>query len=141
MRNEIRNIRDVWLEGYRRLLKQAQAEGRIVPNADPHERRRHPRFLVQTADVSTPREHPLAVCDLSWCGVAFDSDQEYFPQRPLTLELAGVFSTEAEVLACDRRPEAGANPHRYRVRCRFRDEAHGLQFLTLALELHEIERD
>jgi hypothetical protein len=142
VRSEINNIRDVWYEGYQRLLEEAQARAsvQILPATD--ERRRHPRFRVRSRDVGTPREPVVAVQDMSISGVCFEGQADYYPARQLILSLANVFSTESDVVACERLPRVAPEaPVRFRVRCRFRDEEHGLQFLTLTLELERVERE
>jgi hypothetical protein len=140
VRDEIRNLHELWFEGYQRLLREARARAAVSDLIGPDERRGHPRFRIGSQDVTTNHERPLALRDMSITGLAFESARGYFTDRQVTLSLANVFSAETEVLACDPlAPEAHGGP-RYRVRCRFRDEEHGLQFLTLALELERIER-
>jgi len=144
VRDEIRNIRDVWFEGYQRLLEEARAGGRVRVLASADERRQHPRFAVGSQDIATARETSVQVEDMSVSGVAFRSPFAYFSERPLTLSLASVFSTQTDVLACeplDADPDDPDRAPRYRVRCRFRDAEHGLQFLTLTLELEHIEKE
>jgi PilZ domain len=140
VRDEIRNIRDVWQAGYQRLLDEARGGGRVQVLPSNDERRRCPRFPVRSEDIASPQEAPLAVEDMSITGVAFRSRERYAPQRPLTLSLANVFSTVTDVVACEPLGDPLDGAPRYRVRCRFHDEEHGLQFLTLTLELEHIER-
>ena len=141
MRAEIKNLRDVWWEGYQRLLVKAEAAGAVGSRSTTHERRQHPRFPIRSEDVSTSAEGVLTVRDMSLSGLAFETGVHYEADRRLLVALAGVFSTETDILACDRLPEdSPEGSPRYRVRCRFRDEEHGLQFLTLALELENLEQ-
>ena len=140
MRKEIRNIRDVGYVGYERLLGEARARRTIRMLDAGDERRRHPRFPVHTDVIASPAEGVLAVADMSITGLAFRSDRLYIPEHPLTLSLANVFSAVVDIVACDRISDPALTPPRYRVRCRFCDEEHGLQFLTLTLEVERIER-
>lgn len=140
VRDEIHNIRDVWQEGYERLLKDARKSGTVHQRDAVHERRVHPRFPVASRDVSAAEERGVRLQDMSISGLAFESANAHYPARSLTVSLANVFSTETEVLACEALPSRNPDgPVRYRVRCRFLDEEHGLQFLTLTLELERVE--
>lgn len=139
MRDEIHRIQDVWQAGYERLVEEARAKGLLARREDEPERRRDPRFPVGSGDVSAHGVGPVEVEDMSVSGLAFRSPRSYLAHRALTVSLANVFSTETEVLACDRLPGSEEAAPRYRVRCRFKDGEHGLQFLTLTLELERIE--
>lgn len=141
MRDEIKNIRDVWNEGYERLLHEARTSGAVDMLASDDERRRHPRFRVVTHDVVAMERGAVQVEDMSLSGLAFRCGSDLQSGEELTVSLANVFSTETEVLACERLPKDGpGGAPRFRVRCRFKDEEHGLQFLTLTLELERVER-
>jgi PilZ domain len=140
VRDEIRNIRDVWQAGYQRLLEEARGGGRVRVLASDDERRAHPRFPVRSEDIASPSEGRLAVEDMSVTGLSFHSREPYGAEQPLTVSLANVFSTETDVVACERLETPPDAAPRYRVRCRFRDEEHGLQFLTLTLELERLEQ-
>jgi PilZ domain len=139
MRDDVPDLRAVWLAGYRRELEQARARGCVYELAPVAERRGQPRIRIHSRDVAAPGAGPLEVKDMSVTGLAFRSGRAYAPQRPLTLSLAHVFSAETDVLACERQDDR-RDPPRYRVRCRFRDEAQGLQFLALTLELERLEQ-
>ena len=139
VRDAIHSIRDVWQAGYERLLADARAKGLLAGRKGGAERRRDPRFPVASGDVSAAGAGAVELEDMSISGLAFRSARSYLAHRTLTLSLASVFSTETEVLACERLPDGGDSPPRYRVRCRFKDGEHGLQFLTLTLELERVE--
>lgn len=140
MRDAILNIRDVWQEGYQRLLDEARERGDVQMRGGLQERREHPRFPVRSGDVTSPEQGPVAVEDMSITGISFFTPVDPATRRELTLSLANVFSTDLDVLACERLPDEADGTPRYRVRCRFRNPDHGLQFLTLTLELDRIER-
>lgn len=139
MREDILNIRDVWQEGYQRLLEEARASGQVQVLDPSQERRGYPRFTVHSSDVATRDGEPVDVRDMSVSGLSFVTANDHVSQRYRTLSLANAFSTEIDIVACDRLQDNGEGAPRYRVRCRFRNLDHGLQFLTLALELNRIE--
>jgi hypothetical protein len=135
------SIREVWWQGYLRLLGEAVAGGSVSLRPPHQERRQYPRFPLHSQDIATPGTTPVDVYDISVSGVAFRGDRTYFRNRPLTLSLARVFSTETDVLGCELATDIHSREIPvYRVRCRFRDDEQGLQFLMLALELDRIER-
>jgi hypothetical protein len=135
------SIREVWWQGYLRLLGEAVAGGSVALRPPHQERREYPRFQLRSQDIATPGTTPVEVHDISVSGLAFRGDRTYFRSRPLTFSLARVFSAETDVLGCELVANAYSREiPTYRVRCRFRDDEQGLQFLMLALELDRIER-
>lgn len=141
MRAAILTIRDVWQAGYQRLISEALADGRVQIRPDDKERRSEPRFCLEGRNVLAPDLGPVTDVDVSATGVALTSGVPAPVGSRLTVSLANAFCTETTVVDCQpasaaRDPESG-----YLVRGRFIDEAHGLQFVTLALELERVERD
>jgi hypothetical protein len=140
-RNELKNVQDVWLDGYRRLLAEAQADGHVHMLAAESEHRRHPRFELSTADVTSQDEIELVIENMSRSGLTFLDSNARAQNSTLSLSLAKVLSAEVRIVACEAVPEATEGLSRYRVRCCFVDEGQGLLFVTLALELLRIERE
>lgn len=146
MREEILTIRDVWLAGYRQRLAEERAAGRLEMLPEGDERRRFPRVRVTGGNVAAEELGPVEVLNLSASGLAMASPVPFAVDQPLTVSLANVFSTETRVVRCEPlaapagdKP-AGA-PQLYVVRGQFADADHGLQFVTLALELDRLERE
>jgi PilZ domain len=140
MRNAMLNVRDVWSQGYRRLLDQAQLHGALPARGAGAERRADPRFPIASPLVTVPGEGGATIQDMSVSGVAFRAERRSEAGRRLSCSLAKVFSAEAEVVGCE--PLGGSDAGSrggYRVRCRFRNPQHGLQFLMLALELGPLQ--
>ncbi len=131
------NLRDVWYSGYLRFLAEAQERATIVVLSPSHEQRKHPRFPIDEGQFTSATGRPIAVWDMSISGLCFYATESMTPGTVLEICLATVFCTAAEIVACEQLDDPNTP---YKVRCRFTDEEQGLQFLTLALELLQLER-
>jgi hypothetical protein len=129
-----------WDEEYERILNEATSEGRVHVLPQGSEKRRHPRFKLQSAKILVTEQVPHEIVDLSISGLAFYSPQPLPVGQLIMVSLHEILAIQAEVLGCDTMtgPEA---PAACRVRCRFTDENYGLRFLVLAIELEGQRRD
>lgn len=123
-----------WDEEYERILAEATEGGRINVLPQGSEKRRHPRFKLQSTEILVTEQVPHEIVDLSISGLAFYAQQPLPVGRLITISLHQILAIQAEVMGSD--PLTGPDaPAPYKIRCRFADESYGQRFLVLAIEL------
>lgn len=127
-----------WKQDYEAILREGLARGEM--DRHPHERRRQPRFRLKSQDVFIKVEPRFRVVDVSVSGMSVYSDFPFQEGQTVNITLGKAFSVEAEVVGC---PIVEADPDwletKYRVQCRFRDEAVGMQFLVMLKQMDDLE--
>ena len=124
-------------ERYQEILAEAATESPQSAPASALERRGAPRVSVTCGDVSVNLVCPVTTVDISTTGACFLSEQAFPVGSELTVTVAAAFSLVATVVGCEmEETDATFMETRYRVRCRFADEAQGMEVLVLAKE-HE----
>ena len=123
-----------WDEEYERILSEAIHEGwvRILPAGS--EKRRHPRFKLESAEILVTEQVPHEIVDISVSGLAFFSPRPIPTGRMIMVSLHQILAIQAEVLGCETLEGPDA-PAPFKIRCRFTDESYGLRFLVLAMEM------
>jgi hypothetical protein len=124
---------------YAQILAEAAQAGEKAAPTSAMERRGAPRVPVTCGDVSVNLSYPVTTVDISTGGACFLSEQPFPVGTEISLAVASVFSLAATVVGCNmEESDAVFLEMRYRVRCRFSDEAQGMEVLVLAKERESI---
>jgi hypothetical protein len=127
-------------QAYERLLARARGRGELLDEASGKEQRRHPRMRIRVNHLPQRMSPwPLAV-DISLSGMAFYTDEPCEAGRMVNISLGTEVTVAAEVLACHEVPLL-QEPSRFRVRCRFADDAQGLRMLVAVKEMEATQAD
>lgn len=123
-----------WDEEYERILQGALQGNRINVLPSGSERRRHPRFKLNQAQILVTEQVPRHVVDLSISGLAFYAERPFAVGQTIMISLRQILAIQAEVLGSDALAGPDA-PAPYKIRCQFADPDYGLRFLVIALEM------
>lgn len=129
-----------WQQDYEALLREARARGDLERFGNGCDQRGQPRFRLRSQQVFIKVEPRFDVMDVSVSGMAVLSDFPFRVGQTVTITLGKAFSVEATVMDC---PLVLLNEDlletKYQVRCRFADEAVGMQFLVMMKEMDDLE--
>ena len=131
-----------WKEDYDRLLELGKKSGDVIEPVQGQERRQNPRFRLRTETIWVKVEPRFSVIDVSISGISFYSNHLFRPGNRIQTSLGKAFSVEAEVLECEMvESDPDFMEAMYQVRCKFVNEAQGMQFLVMLKEMDNEENE
>jgi hypothetical protein len=125
---------------YALILEQFAQELKAPPGAA--NRRAAPRVPLASreihavvSDLGLKADVGVETKDISTTGVCFFADRPFQIGSEVELTVSKVFSLTAAVVSCEmEETDANLLEVRYRVRCKFSDDRHGMELLVLAKE-------
>ena len=135
--------RELWELEYARRIEQDVMDG-MVEMPKPDDRRKDPRLQLRRGKniwIHTDRV-PVPILNISKSGVAFFSEQQYFPGDHLHLSVANTLTIKARVLECEmEETDAIFMEYRYHVRAKFDEGENGCKIYVLARDIYRHDLD
>lgn len=125
---------------YAQILERFAQEAGLMGKAS--DRRHAPRIPVASrhltaavAEKGVRTDIDVLTKDISMSGVCFYADRPFELGVEIELAVAKVFSLTASVVSCEmEETDSTMLEVRYRVRCQFLDEHHGMELMVIAKE-------
>jgi PilZ domain len=129
-----------WKQDYEALVRESAERGELQGQHRDPERRERPRFRLKSQHVTIKVESSFDVVDVSVTGIALLSDFPFQVGQVVNITLGKAFAVEATVVDCPLVPsDEDLLEAKYQVRCRFEDEAAGMQFLVIMKQMDDLE--
>ena len=136
--------KELWKFEYEKRLKQDSMDG-LVEIPKPDDRRQDPRLMLRRGKniwIQTGKV-PVPILNISKGGVAFYSEDQYFPGDHINLSVANTLTIKAVVLECEiEETDPIFMECRYHVRAKFTDLENGFKIYVLARDIyiHNLEK-
>ncbi len=128
-------------ELYKEHIEEASKGAKRAPKGSGAERRKSPRLITDSTELSVRAELKVNAIDISVSGLAFYSRFPVQIGQYLNITLSNMFTVDAEVVSC--RLESHDEEYtdlKYKVQCQFPEEEQGKYLLVAIKELEKRKR-
>jgi PilZ domain len=126
-------------EEYQSIVREALARGELDVRKNGDDLRSEPRFRKVRGGIAVRVEPEFRMADVSARGIAFFSELPFELGSTLHVVLHGTIAFHARVVGIQLvETDSFFLEARYRVQCRFHDDADGKQLLVLMKEMERL---